>query len=160
MNDNNLIQDIEHVDVTEMELEPVTYNFTRSMQIFEAAFRAAYTNRAEFYEKSACIALENLATGLELHPDSVMLFDSEDAITNLCQVVQENPAIIATLASDGLMNIFGKYMSRSDINKPNGDFNPRSIINCAKEDFGLDLLGKVNIPFVSEDLILSFLDKL
>jgi len=160
MNDKDFIEDIEHTDVTDTSEQLVTYNFNRSMQLFEAAFRKAYTNNTEFYEKSACMALDNLSGAIEINPDCIMLFNSENATYNLLEIVAENPPIVDTFASDGLMNLMGKYLSRPDLTKSNGDFNPRSIINCAKDDFGLDLLGKINIPFVSEDLILGFIDKL
>jgi hypothetical protein len=162
MNDNDLIQNIEHVDVSETTPAPITYNFDRSMNKLIETFKLAYTNEGVFYEKSACKALESLNEGLALYPDAAALFDDQQAILNTCKVVEENPEIVNTLGNQQLMAMFGKYMSRSDINKPNGQFDPMSIFRSAREDFGLDLTKNLSFMGMSinESVIESILEKL
>ena len=158
MKNEELIQDIDHVDVTSATPAIVTYNFDRSVEQFIKIFKESYTDPdGTFFVEPACHALTHLSEAIMNNRDGVVLLDSKEATHNLLSIIHENPTIIQTLESAGLMDMLGKYMARTDINKPNGDFNPLSIFNCAKEDFGLDLMGKLPVP---EYLVTSFLEKL
>jgi hypothetical protein len=144
MKDTSIAEEIEYEDVKESTPAIVTYSFDSSFELFKENIKKVYTDPSgNFYEKVACQSVIDLSQAIGNNPKSILFLNNFDALNNFFEVIQKHPDIIQTLESVSLMNMFGVFMSRSDVKTPNGQINPMAIFNCAKEDFGLDIASKI-----------------
>lgn len=117
---------------TEIKVSERVFNYEETSKEFNDFIRNEFTNpvTGTFYKQSACEMLENVKS-----------------------VIAQNPSSITVLSNQQLMVIVGKFIGRDDFLNEKGDFNPMCIFDFAKQEYNVDLLGK--IPSMFRPMVMS-----